>query len=174
MPPSHGRGSTIKVLLPIEAACMPAVHPLAPPPATMTSNCSQRQDVMQSSPRRIARKSVFFINCKITEAFLHFHPVAVVNLVTDPFCNIFSSRVERQKFVQIAMVQITVDTAFYLREIHHHSVAVKFLGFAEYLDCPVVAVQLAAFAGVGECQRMAGRNLHSLFNIIHDLKFFLQ
>jgi len=67
------------------------------------------------------------------------------NLIRYPLRYVLSCRVEGEEVVQIAVIEITVDFLFYLGEIDHHAVGVKFAGTAVYGDYPIVAVKIFAF-----------------------------
>ena len=74
--------------------------------------------------------------------------------------------------VEVRMVQLRLDALLDEFEVGDHPVLVEFLGFAVDRDGPVMAMQIAALARVGELQMVAGRNHHSFTDIVHDAKFF--
>ena len=70
------------------------------------------------------------------------------------------------------MVEGAMHQTFNLSKINHHAVLVQFLGLAVNRDGPIVSVQLAALAGIGKLQVVAGRDNQPLTYIIHNVKVF--
>ena len=106
--------------------------------------------------------AIFNIGGRVPVAFLNGGLVALWNLVHTPTGDILSRRVEGQQFIKASMVEVAMNLLLDMLEVTHHAVGVQFSGLAKHLDMPVMAVEVMAFAGIGEIQAMAGSNLHLL------------
>ena len=114
--------------------------------------------------------SVFVFNVRhlVVLAFFYIHPIAVFNLTAYPGCNVFGRRIERQQFVEVAMIKISVNFILYMLKVNNHTLSVKLTRLAINRTNPVESVQITAFAVIRKSKAMTASNLHSLRNVIHN------
>ena len=67
------------------------------------------------------------------------------------------------------MVQTACYSVFYMLEIHHHTVAVKLLGAAEYGHYRIVSVQMGAFAFIIQTEPVSKSYFYAFGNVVHIL-----
>ena len=84
-----------------------------------------------------------------------------------PAGDVLCRGVAGKHFVQVPVVQLMLHLFFDVGEVGHHAVSVQFAGAAMNSDDPVVAVQVFAFAGIGESQAVGGGDLHAFDDCIH-------
>ena len=110
-----------------------------------------------------------FLNVRghIAFAFPDIHAVASVDLVAYPSSDVFGSGIEREQFVEIAVVEIGSYALFDVREICHHPVGIELACPAVDSHKPVVSVHAAAFARIGKFQTVAPCEFKCLCDVIH-------
>lgn len=104
---------------------------------------------------------VIHVSGCVSLALLNDGLVAFWELLYYPSSDVLGGRVEGEKLVEVAMVEITMNLLLDEREVDDHPVLVQLFCLAEDLDDPVVPMQLAALARIGEVEVVAGRNLYS-------------
>lgn len=89
---------------------------------------------------------VRYVKHGIAFRFLYRHHKAPLYFAAYPPSDVFGSGIEREEFVEVAVVQTAMHMFFYAGEVGYHTVAVQFHGAAVYGHNPVVSVKPAAFA----------------------------
>ena len=97
----------------------------------------------------------------------HVSTVAVRDGVDNPFSQILGSRVEIQHFVEVRVIDLSMDQALDLGEVAHHAVVVQLLGAAIHIHLPVMAMQVLALALIVEIKLMAGGYFQGFSDVIH-------
>lgn len=92
-------------------------------------------------------------------------------MLANPSGDIFGRGVGRENVVEILVVEFFFDEVFYYREIDDHAVAVQLMSPAIYGNNPIVAVQILAFAFVGESQLVRGTYFEAFSDVIHVIEF---
>ncbi len=115
----------------------------------------------------LSNHGVVAISRHIAFALLHRGLITLRYLVHYPSRYVFGSRIERQQFIEITMVKISVNFLFDMRKIRYHTVGVKALCTAIYCYYPIVTMQTGAFAVIGQFEPVRPCNLHSFRYVIH-------
>lgn len=89
-----------------------------------------------------------YVDSCVPFAFLYGSLVALRNLFGNPPGYIFRCWIERKQFVEISVVQESMDSLFYMGKVADHTVGVKFPGLAVDGYYPVMAVELRTLAGI--------------------------
>jgi len=100
--------------------------------------------------------TINFIGRHIALALLYLGTITGRNLLHTPTGDVLGRRVKGQHIVQILMVQPTLDVAFNLGEVDHHTILIQLFSTTVEGDDPVVTVQLRALALVVQHKMMAG------------------
>ena len=109
-----------------------------------------------------------FVLYDVAFAFLDLHLVAVRDLLAYPSGHVLGRGIHVHYVVQELVIEPAVDQLLDAREIDHHAVLVECFGLAVDRDNPVVAVQAAALAFVGERELVRSRYFHALDDPVHD------
>ena len=107
------------------------------------------------------------VRCHVAFALLHIDTIALWQLVAHPLGDVLGCRVARKHFVEVDVVKLRCDAPGDFLIVNNHSVGVQLLGFAVNCDDPIVTMQLAAFAGIGQLEAMAGRDDQTFAYVIH-------
>ena len=100
--------------------------------------------------------TLILIRCEVPFALLHIDAIAFGQLVAYPLGDVLGRRVAGKHFIQVGMVELRLDAFLDELEVNHHPVLVEFACLAIDRNGPVVAMKLAAFAGIRQLQSVAG------------------
>lgn len=105
---------------------------------------------------KILRCVVFNIRCLVVTRLPHIGTVAVRHNIHNPVSQVFRRGVEVEHFVDVSMVDFTVDKLFNQGKITHHAIAVESLSTTIHGDFPIMAMEVFTFAFIVEIELMAG------------------